>query len=84
VLEPVEPADGKAPHPRLRERLKRRVGGWIVRRLQKRVEREWREYDHSPKVSLGPWSRRRSEQGGTQVYRSLVQIHFHPRNRASH
>lgn len=64
-----------------RTRMKRRVGSWIMRRLQKRLEREWREYEHAPKVSLGPWRRRRSDEGGTPVYRSLVQIHFHPRNR---
>lgn len=53
----------------------------MARRLQKRVAREWHEYDHSPQVSVGPWFRRRSPEGGTQVYRSLVQIHFHPRSR---
>lgn len=79
VAEVLDVSD--VPQP-WRKRMKRRVSGWIVRRLQKRVEREWREYEHAPKVSLGPWRRRRSEAGGTQVYRSLVQIHFYPRNRA--
>ena len=74
--------EDEAAKPRLRDRISRKVGGWMVRRLQKRLEREWREYDHSPKVSLGPWSRQRSARGDTQVYRSLVQIHFHPRERA--
>jgi len=55
----------------------------MLKRLQRRMEREWREYDHAPKVSLGPWSRKSTEHGGTQVYRSLVQIHFHPRERGS-
>jgi hypothetical protein len=64
----------------LRERAAQRLGKWMVGRLQKRVEREWREYDHSPKVSVSPL-RGRSSHDGTQVYRSLVQIHFHPRER---
>ena len=66
----------------LRTRLKRRVGRWMLKHLQKRLEREWREYEHAPKVTLASWSRRHREQGGTQVYRSLVQVHFHPRNDA--
>jgi hypothetical protein len=60
--------------------MAQRVGKWMFRRLQKRVEREWAEYEHSPKVSFSPL-RRRSGRDGTQVYRSLVQIHFHPRER---
>jgi hypothetical protein len=54
----------------------------MVRRLQKRAEREWREYEHAPKVSFGPLLRKRSGTGGNEVYRSLVQIHFHPRDKA--
>ena len=57
---------------------------WILRRLQKRVEREWREYEHVPTVSFGPLlPGRRASRGETQVYRSFVQIHFHPRSRAA-
>jgi hypothetical protein len=70
------------PPPKLQERIKRRMGRWILRRLQKRVEKEWREYDHSPRVTLGPWlPGRQAQRGETQVYRSFVQIHFHPRSR---
>jgi hypothetical protein len=53
----------------------------MVRRLQRRAEREWREYDHAPKVSFGPLLRKRSRGDCAPVYRSLVQIHFHPRER---
>jgi hypothetical protein len=54
----------------------------MLRRLQRRVEREWREYKQPPEVSVGPFFRsRRLSRGETQVYRSLVQIHFHPRDR---
>jgi hypothetical protein len=71
-----------APRPRLRDRITQRFGGWMKRRLQKRVEREWREYKQPPEVSPGPFFRRkRPERGDTQVYRSMVQIHFHPRAR---
>jgi hypothetical protein len=46
------------------------------------MEREWREYQQPPEVSVGPFFRsRRYNPAGTQVYRSLVQIHFHPRRR---
>lgn len=62
--------------------MTQRLQGWMLRRLQKRIAREWQDYEHTPKVSLGPWRRRRSGHGDTQVYRSLVQIHFHPRARA--
>jgi hypothetical protein len=82
---PLEQADlpetQVLPRPGLRERAALRVRKWISRRLQKRLEREWREYDHTPKVSFGPLLRRCSKRAGTPVYRSLVQIHFHPRAR---
>ena len=68
--------------PSLRQRAVRRVGKWIANRLQKRAEREWAEYDHSPKVSFGPL--RRTNRGDAPVYRSLVQIHFHPRGSEPH
>ena len=65
----------------MHDRVTRRVGRWILRRLQKRVEREWREYEHRPKVSFGPLLPGiRVRRGETQVYRSFVQIHFHPRS----
>ena len=52
---------------------------WILRRLQKRAEKEWREYEH--KISFGPLLPRRARAGEPQIYRSFVQIHFHPRER---
>src|SRR5687767_3192371 len=72
------------PRPKLRERIANSVSSWMRRRLQRRVEREWQEYKQPPEVSVGPFFRsRRHSRGDTQVYRSLVQIHFHPRNRES-
>lgn len=70
------------PTPKLHESIKGRVGRWILRRVQKRIEKEWREYEHTPKVSFGPLlPGRRAKRGDTHVYRSFVQIHFHPRER---
>ena len=67
------------PKPGLRKRIAHKVGQWLIKRLQKRAEREWAEYWHSPKVSFGPLVPARSDRHKPQVYRSLVQIHFHPR-----
>jgi hypothetical protein len=56
------------------------IGRWVQRRLQRKLAREWSDYQHPPEVSLGPFFRsRRGEREGTQVYRSVVQIHFHRR-----
>jgi hypothetical protein len=48
-----------------------------MRRLQRRIEREWGQYRHSPEVSVSPFLGTRSAKDGTHVYRSIVQIHFH-------
>jgi hypothetical protein len=53
------------------------MGRWLTRRLQRRMEREWREYQQPPEVSIGPFWGRRRKSDGSHVYRSLVQIHFH-------
>ena len=62
----------------IRRRMLKAVNRWVMRRLQRKMEREWAEYKHPPEVSIGPFFRsRRSGRDGTHVYRSLVQIHFH-------
>jgi hypothetical protein len=66
------------PLPALRERVAGVIGRWMMRRLQRRVAREWKDYRHPPEVSVGPFFRsRRHDREGAQVYRSFVQIHFH-------
>jgi hypothetical protein len=76
VVEPVRPGnpDIKAP---IRKRLAAAMGRWLTRRLQRRMEREWRAYQQPPEVSIGPFWGRRRKADGSHVYRSLVQVHFH-------
>jgi hypothetical protein len=53
------------------------MGHWLARRMQRRLEREWHEYQQPPEVSVGLFGRRPRSVDGHHVYRSLVQIHFH-------
>jgi hypothetical protein len=74
----VVQADSIAPiKPPVRKRVAAAMGRWLTRRLQRRMKREWREYQQRPEVSVGPFWRRRQTADGSHVYRSLVQIHFH-------
>jgi hypothetical protein len=64
----------------MRRRMFIAINRWVMRRLQRKMMREWADYRHRPEVSVGPFFRsRRLARNGTQVYRSLVQIHFHRR-----
>jgi hypothetical protein len=75
VLEPARAIPArKAP---VRKRVAAAMGRWLTRRLQRRVAKEWREYEEPPEVSVGPFWRRHRKTDGSHVYRSLVQIHFH-------
>jgi hypothetical protein len=48
-----------------------------MRKLQRRLEREWREYTRPPEITVGPFRGGHSARKTGQVYRSIVQIHFH-------
>jgi hypothetical protein len=46
------------------------MAGWMRSLAERRLRREWNEYQHPPEVRLSPRS---------QVFRSLVQVNFYPR-----
>jgi hypothetical protein len=49
---------------------------------QRRLQREWNAYQHTPEVRLAPlFGRGRYERAHAQVFRSLVQVNFYPRPR---
>jgi hypothetical protein len=43
------------------------------------LEREWKEYASDPEVRLGRLYRGMRDDDRKQVFRSLVQVNFHPR-----
>jgi hypothetical protein len=55
-----------------------------MRRALRRADREWHEYQHPPEVRVAPFFRRRPvSDGQPQVFRSLIQVNFYPRERKS-
>ena len=65
-------------------RLASPIGRWLARfaakRVRRRLERELREYRRAPELRLG--SRHRDAGSVTrQVFRSLIQVNFYPRDR---
>jgi len=68
----------------LRKRLAVSLRQWAMRRALRRVEREWGEYQHPPEMRVAPFFRRRPvSDGPPQVFRSLIQVNFYPRQRRS-
>jgi hypothetical protein len=49
---------------------------WATRRMMRKLEREWAEYQHAPKVRLSWLDRRRAR---AAVSRSFIQVNFYPR-----
>jgi hypothetical protein len=74
--------DHAPPHPL--GRFAAPIGRWLSRlaakRVRRQLERELREYRQPPELQLGS---RHGDAGPIvrQVFRSLIQVNFYPRNR---
>ena len=55
---------------------------WAIKRARHRIDRELLEYQHPPEMRVAPFFRRRpASDGSPQVFRSLIQVNFYPRQR---
>jgi hypothetical protein len=66
----------------LRNRLAVSLRRWAMNRARRRIDREWLEYQDPPEMQVAPFFRRRPvSDGPPQVFRSLIQVNFYPRQR---
>ena len=66
----------------LRNRLAVSLRRWAMNRARRRIDREWHEYQDPPEMRVAPFFRRRPvSDGPPQVFRSLIQVNFYPRQR---
>jgi hypothetical protein len=66
----------------LRNRLAVSLRRWAMNRARRRIDREWLEYQDPPEMRVAPFFRRRPvSDGPPQVFRSLIQVNFYPRQR---
>ena len=66
----------------LRKRLAVSLRRWAIKRAHRRIERELLEYQDPPELRVAPFFRRRpASDGSPQVFRSLIQVNFYPRQR---
>jgi len=52
----------------------------MLKRVRQRLQREWDEYSHDPEIKLGRLFKGMRSRDGKQVFRSLVQVNFYPRD----
>ena len=66
----------------MRARLAAPLKRWAIGLAQRRIERELAEYRDPPELRSGFFARRRlGPHGQQQVFRSLIQVNFYPRER---
>jgi hypothetical protein len=53
---------------------------WLVKWGKRRFERELEDYRNPPELRVGPFGRVKRD-AQQQVFRSLVQVNFYPRER---
>jgi hypothetical protein len=53
----------------------------MLKRVKQRLQREWAEYAHDPEIKIGRLFKGMRRREGRQVFRSLVQVNFLPRER---
>jgi len=51
----------------------------MLKRVRQRLQREWDEYSHDPEIKLGRLFKGMRSREGKQIFRSLVQVNFYPR-----
>jgi hypothetical protein len=51
----------------------------MLKRVKRRLQREWAEYAHDPQIKIGRLLKGMRRRGRRQVFRSLVQVNFLPR-----
>jgi hypothetical protein len=51
----------------------------MLKRVRQRLQREWDEYAHTPEIKLGRLFKGMRQREGKQIFRSLVQVNFYPR-----
>jgi hypothetical protein len=65
---------------RILGRVRRWALAWGRRMVQRRIERELAAYRHPPEIGFGA-SSHGAPHGPPQVFRSLIQVNFYPRER---
>ena len=61
--------------------MRRWLIDWGKRRVKRRFERELEEYRLPPEVKARPFKARVERMPQKQVFRSLIQVNFYPRER---